>query len=73
MSENYKYGFVTDIENEAFEKGLNEDIIRRASAWYMNKMRLSVKGIKKNVKRNQIEILEMNNTISEMENSLSRI
>ena len=32
MSENYKYGFVTDIENEAFEKGLNEDIIRRASA-----------------------------------------
>ncbi|MBO7383563.1 MAG: Fe-S cluster assembly protein SufB, partial [Fibrobacter sp.] len=31
MSENYKYGFVTDIENEAFEKGLNEDIIRRAS------------------------------------------
>ena len=32
MSENYKYGFVTDIENEAFEKGLNEDIIRRISA-----------------------------------------
>ena len=32
MSENYKYGFVTDIENVAFEKGLNEDIIRRASA-----------------------------------------
>ena len=31
MSENYKYGFVTDIENEAFEKGLNEDVIRRAS------------------------------------------
>ncbi len=31
MSENYKYGFVTDIENEAFEKGLNEGIIRRAS------------------------------------------
>lgn len=28
----YKYGFVTNIENEAFEKGLNEDVIRRASA-----------------------------------------
>lgn len=31
MSERYRYGFVTDIENESFEKGLNEDIIRRAS------------------------------------------
>lgn len=31
MNENYKYGFVTDIENEAFEKGLSEDIIRRTS------------------------------------------
>jgi Fe-S cluster assembly protein SufB len=31
MSERYRYGFVTDIENENFEKGLNEDIIRRAS------------------------------------------
>ena len=28
------------------------------------------KGIKKIVKRNQLEILETNNTISEMENSL---
>lgn len=28
----YKYGFVTDIETESFEKGLNEDVIRRASA-----------------------------------------
>ena len=28
----YKYGFVTPIENDSFEKGLNEDIIRRASA-----------------------------------------
>jgi Fe-S cluster assembly protein SufB len=28
----YKYGFVTPIENEAFEKGLSEDVIRRASA-----------------------------------------
>jgi len=28
----YKYGFVTDIENDAFEKGLSEDVIRRASA-----------------------------------------
>lgn len=27
----YKYGFVTPIENEAFEKGLNEEMIRRAS------------------------------------------
>lgn len=43
---------------------------KEVRTWYMNKMRLSVKGIKKNVKRNQIEILEMNNTISEMENSL---
>ena len=24
MSEQYRYGFVTDIENESFEKGLNE-------------------------------------------------
>ena len=32
MSENYKYGFVTDIENDSFEKGLNEEVIRRASA-----------------------------------------
>ena len=24
----YKYGFVTDIETEAFPKGLNEDIVR---------------------------------------------
>ena len=29
--EPYKYGFVTPIENDSFEKGLNEDIIRRAS------------------------------------------
>ena len=28
----YKYGFVTDIETESFEKGLSEDVIRRASA-----------------------------------------
>lgn len=28
----YKYGFVTNIENDAFEKGLSEDVIRRASA-----------------------------------------
>lgn len=27
----YKYGFVTDIETESFEKGLNEAVIRRAS------------------------------------------
>lgn len=27
----YKYGFVTDIENEEFPKGLNEDIIRLIS------------------------------------------
>lgn len=31
MAERYQYGFVTDIENESFEKGLNEDVIRRAS------------------------------------------
>lgn len=28
----YKYGFVTDIENEDIGKGLNEDIIRKISA-----------------------------------------
>ena len=27
----YKYGFVTDIENEAIQKGLNEDVIRMIS------------------------------------------
>ena len=27
----YKYGFVTDIESETFEKGLNEDIVRAIS------------------------------------------
>ena len=27
----YKYGFVTDIETEFIEKGLNEDVIRRIS------------------------------------------
>ena len=30
--EEYKYGFVTDIETEAFEKGLSEEVIRKASA-----------------------------------------
>ena len=29
--EPYKYGFVTPIENDSFEKGLNEDVIRKAS------------------------------------------
>ena len=28
----YKYGFVTDIENEAIPKGLNEDVVRMISA-----------------------------------------
>ena len=28
----YKYGFVTDIETEIIEKGLNEDVIRLISA-----------------------------------------
>lgn len=28
----YKYGFVTDVEAEAFPKGLNEDVIRQISA-----------------------------------------
>ncbi|MCP5063354.1 MAG: Fe-S cluster assembly protein SufB [Ignavibacteriae bacterium] len=31
-SEDYKWGFVTDIEEEDFPKGLNEDIIRQLSA-----------------------------------------
>src|ERR1041384_3774436 len=30
--EKYKYGFVTDIEMERAEKGLNEDVIRFISA-----------------------------------------
>jgi len=30
--EPYKYGFVTDVETEAFEKGLSEEVIRHASA-----------------------------------------
>ena len=30
-SKEYKWGFVTDIESEAFEKGLNEDVIRAIS------------------------------------------
>ena len=30
--EEYKYGFVTDVEQETFEPGLNEDVIRRLSA-----------------------------------------
>jgi len=32
INSEYKYGFVTQIENDAFEKGLSEDVIRRASA-----------------------------------------
>lgn len=35
----YKYGFVTDIENDDIGKGLNEDIIRMISA---KKMSLSL-------------------------------
>jgi Fe-S cluster assembly protein SufB len=31
-NKDYKYGFVTEIETESFEKGLNEAIIRRSSA-----------------------------------------
>jgi Fe-S cluster assembly protein SufB len=31
FNESYKYGFVTNVETESFEKGLSEDIIRRAS------------------------------------------
>ena len=31
VSEPYKYGFVTDIETEKFEKGINENIIRLIS------------------------------------------
>ena len=30
--ENYKYGFVTDIESESAPKGLSEDIVRFISA-----------------------------------------
>ncbi len=31
-NEDYKYGFVTDIESDSLPKGLNEDIIRQLSA-----------------------------------------
>ena len=31
-SKEYRWGFVTDIESEAFDKGLNEDVIRAISA-----------------------------------------
>ena len=31
VKESYKYGFITDIETEKIEKGLNEDIIRLIS------------------------------------------
>jgi len=32
LQDNYKYGFVTDIETEEFPKGLNEDVIRLLSS-----------------------------------------
>ena len=32
LAQDYQHGFVTDIESETFEPGLNEDIIRRLSA-----------------------------------------
>ena len=31
LEQEYKYGFVTDIEVEEFPKGLNEDIVRLIS------------------------------------------
>ena len=31
VKEPYKYGFVTDIETEKIEKGLNEDIVKLIS------------------------------------------
>ena len=31
-SQDYKYGFTTDVETEIIEKGLNEDVIRLISA-----------------------------------------
>src|SRR5712691_4095709 len=31
-SREYRYGFVTDVEQEALPRGLNEDIVRRISA-----------------------------------------
>ncbi len=33
VNESYKYGFYTDIEQERIEKGLNEDVIRKISAF----------------------------------------
>jgi Fe-S cluster assembly protein SufB len=32
LAQDYQHGFVTDIESDTFEPGLNEDIIRRLSA-----------------------------------------
>ena len=32
ISQDYKYGFVTDIESESFPPGLNEDVVRAISA-----------------------------------------
>lgn len=32
IQQSYRYGFVTDIETETFEKGLNEEVIRALSA-----------------------------------------
>lgn len=43
---------------------------KEVRTWYMNKNEIISKGIRKIVKRNQIEISELNKTISEMENSL---
>ncbi|HAH99609.1 MAG TPA: Fe-S cluster assembly protein SufB, partial [Verrucomicrobiales bacterium] len=32
VASDYKYGFVTDIESESLEPGLNEDVVRFISA-----------------------------------------
>ena len=36
VSQPYKYGFITEIETEKIQKGLNEDVIRLISAKKMS-------------------------------------
>ena len=31
LNNDYKYGFVTDVESDTFDKGLNEDVVRAIS------------------------------------------
>ena len=31
LNNDYKYGFVTDVESDTFDKGLNEEVVRAIS------------------------------------------